>query len=174
MDKNKGKNEKKEIVFSKEIDSIIDGLALGITVVLLAILVYYKNVFHNVLADRIISVILIAIGVAGTSFELQKISTNKVQGISDFVIGAILALPALSVIVFVDNILLNVIMIVLLALFTFGILKGVISIIYSIKQASKTSGNKKMEFFKIITVITEIIAFFVAVMQLYTELSKTL
>ena len=85
----------KKVVFSKEIDSSIAGFALGISFVLLAGLVYYINIFHWIIADRIISILLLIVGTGGTCIEIGKINGEKIKGKDDLFLGLLFTIPAL-------------------------------------------------------------------------------
>lgn len=82
--------KKSKIVFSEEIDNFIDGISLGIAFILIAIFIYFVGIFHNVLVDRIVMLVLILFGFIGTATEISKINNkNKIHGIDNFLIGII-------------------------------------------------------------------------------------
>ena len=69
--------KEKKVVFSEEIDSIINGIAVGMAFLISAFITYFFNVFHNIILDRIVAVALAMLGILFTSFEIDKIDKNK-------------------------------------------------------------------------------------------------
>lgn len=161
----------KKIIFSEKIDSIINGIALGLAFIIFALLIYFFNIFHNIILDRIFAVVSALIGILFTSFEIDKIDKDKMYGFGDCVLGMILIIPAISVILYFKNIFFNVVMSGLLIFGTYGISRGLLEIIYSVSRQEK-SENKKFDIIKIIAFFTEFIALIVVVIQLMTEIIK--
>ena len=85
------KKEKKEkkIVFTKEIDSAINGFALGVSFLGIGIFLLVKpDYFFAPIISYILGAIIGAIGVLGIGVELSK--TSKIKGMDNLAIGAVL------------------------------------------------------------------------------------
>ncbi len=161
----------KKIIFSEKIDSIINGIALGLAFIIFAFLIYFFDIFHNVILDRILAVVSAMVGILFTSFEIDKIDKDKMYGFGDCVLGMIFIIPAISVILYFKSLFLNIVMSGLLILGTYGSSRGLLEIIYSVSGQEK-SGYKKFDIIKILTFFTEFIALVVVVIQLMTEIIK--
>lgn len=166
-----GKDKEKKVTFSEEIDSSIDGFALGITFVLLAFFEVYFKIFGNRLVEIILAIGLLLFGIFGTLTEIGKISTDKIKGVDDLVAGLIIAIIPILIILKFDILILNIIMFIVLAFGTFGAMKGVIEILYSLKIKRRKTENKKVEIMKIIVAVTEVVALAVAIIQFVNEVS---
>ena len=105
-----GKDKEKKVTFSEEIDSSIDGFALGITFVLLAFFEVYFKIFGNRLVEIILAIGLLLFGIFGTLTEIGKISTDKIKGVDDLVVGLIIAIIPILIILKFDILILNIIM----------------------------------------------------------------
>lgn len=162
----------KKVVFSEEIDSSIAGFALGISFVILAGLIYYFDLFHLRIADRIISVLLLVVGIGGTCIEIGKIEGEKIRGIGNFLAGSFFTISALFFIFKYDQIVLNIICFIVLLLSLFVTIKGIIEVIYSLRIQRRKSQNKKIEVLKLIAVITELLALGIAFFQFLAEIHK--
>lgn len=167
---NVAKNRK--VVFSEEIDSSINGFALGISFVLLAGFVYYFDIFHWIIVDKIIAIILLIVGICGTCIEIGRINGEKVKGKDDLFFGLLFTFLALFFIFKYNQIFINIICFMILLLSLFGMIKGVIEVLYSLRVQRRKSQNKKIEIFRIIAVITEALALAVAIFQFLAEIYK--
>ncbi len=163
--------KEKKVVFSEEIDSIINGIAVGMAFLISAFITYFFNVFHNIILDRIVAVALAMLGILFTSFEIDKIDKNKIYGVGDLVLGLVFIIPSLGVILYFNNIFSNVIMSAVFIFGAYGSFRGLLEIAYSILKPKKVE-NKKSDIIKVITFLTEFIALIVVVMQLMTEIIK--
>lgn len=159
-------NKEKKIVFSEKIDSSICGFALGIAFVLAAFFEVYFKIFGNRIVEIVIAIVLLIVGIAGTLTEIGKIKKDDIKGTDDFVLGLILTvLPIIFILIF-NKVIINIFLFPIFMFGTFGGLKGIMEIIYSLKLKKRESGNTKIEVMKIIVAITEIIALAVAIIQL--------
>lgn len=164
------RTEKKKInVFSEEIDSSINGLALGISFVLIALFVIWFGIFNNPIAERVIAIILLVIGIVGTISEIEKLKNNDIKGIGDAVLGLIFTIPSSLGIIKNDIIWLHAILFPFLLFGMYGLMRGVFEIVYSIKFIKRESKSKKIEIMQIVVTLTEVIALFVAILQLVSE-----
>lgn len=164
--------KQKKITFSEEIDSSIGGLALGTTFVIMAVLVWKLEIFHNVIVDRIIEVVLILIGILGTLIELGKLNKGDIKGIDDLTIGVIVTSVPLFFVWKFDKLIVNIICFLILIIGVFGFFSGVIKIIYSLILVRRKTVNKKVKIINGITLITEVVALAVVVLQLAVEIKK--
>ncbi len=165
-----GMKKKKDFVFSAEIDSSINGLALGISFVLVAIFVMGFKIFNNAIAERAIAIILLVIGIAGTISEIEKMKQNDIKGIGDVFLGLLFVIPSSLGIVKTNLIWLHAILLPVFLFGMYGLMRGVFEIIYSLKIVKRESKNKKIEIMKIVVTITEVIALVVAILQLVSEI----
>lgn len=166
---NMSTDKKKNIIFSEEVDSSINGFALGTSFVLVALLVMYFEVFNNLIIERVVAIVLLLVGIAGTMSEIEKIKKNDIKGFGDLVLGLLFAIPSFVVIIKFKISLLNILMVFLFLFGVYGSMRGIFAIIYSLRIKKRESNNKKVEIMQIIVALTEIIALIVAVLQLISE-----
>lgn len=166
-----GKDKEKKVIFSEEIDSSIDGFALGITFVLVAFFEVYFKIFGNRMVEIVLAIGLLLFGIFGTLIEIGKISTDNIKGGDDLVTGLFLAAPSVFIIFKFNKVILNIIMFIVLASGIFGAMKGVIEILYSLKIKRRKTENKKVEVMQIVVAATEVVALAVAIIQLVNEVS---
>lgn len=164
------KNNK--IVFSEEIDSSITGFSVGITLIFVALFIYFTELFHNKIIDIIITIILMLIGMMGTFLEIGKTKNDDIKGISDLGVGMILSSITVFLVMKYNILFLNSICFLFLIIGVFGTIQGSLRILYSLKIQKRKTINKKISIAKIIVGITEIAALAVAIIQLITELIK--
>ena len=110
-----GKDKEKKVIFSEEIDSSIDGFALGITFVLVAFFEVYFKIFGNRMVEIVLAIGLLLFGIFGTLIEIGKISTDNIKGGDDLVTGLFLAAPSVFIIFKFNKVILNIIMFIVLA-----------------------------------------------------------
>lgn len=165
------KQKEKKIVFSEEVDSSINGFALGISFVLLALFVIYFGIFQNTIAERIVAIVLLVIGIAGTMTEIGRIKKGDIKGVDDLFVGLLFTVAPIIAILKYENVYLNVILFIALMLGSYGTMRGFFEIVYSLKLQKRKSGSVKIEVMKIIVAVTELIALVVAVIQLIQEIS---
>lgn len=84
-----GKDKEKKVMFSEEIDSSIDGFALGITFVLVAFFEVYFKIFGNRMVEIVLAIGLLLFGIFGTLTEIGRISTDNIKGGDDLVFWAL-------------------------------------------------------------------------------------
>ena len=160
----------KKVTFSEEIDSSITGFSLGITLVIIALFVYYIELFHNRIIEIIIAIILVFIGMVGTFLEIGKTKNDDIKGIDDLGIGMMFSIFAIFLILKYDKLFLNIICFLVLLFSVFATIQGILKICYSLKIQKRNTANKKIGIAKIVVGITEIAALAVAIIQLITEL----
>lgn len=160
----------KKVTFSEEIDSSITGFSLGITFILIALFVYYIELFHNRIIEILVAIILVFIGMVGTFLEIGKAKNDDIKGIDDLGLGVTFSIIAIFLVLKYDKLFLNIICFLVLLFSLFATIQGVLKICYSLKIQKRNTMNKKIGIAKIIVGITEIAALAVAIIQLITEL----
>lgn len=170
MGKKKREPREKKIIFSEEIDSSITGFSVGVSFVVVAMLIWFLGLFHNRIAEAIITITLSIIGIGGTFLEIEKSNQKSIKGIGDFGLGIMFSTLFVYLIFKFDIIILNVFCVICLLFSIYSGVSGIMQIGYSIKIQRRKTENKKIEVFKIITGATEIIALIVVILQLISEL----
>lgn len=160
----------KKVTFSEEIDSSITGFSLGITFILIALFVYYIELFHNRIIEILVAIILVFIGMAGTFLEIGKTKNDDIKGIDDLGLGVTFSIIAIFLVLKYDKLLINIICFLVLLFSLFATIQGILKICYSLKIQKRDTVNKKIGIAKIVVGITEIAALAVAIIQLITEL----
>ena len=163
------KQKDKKIVFSEEIDSSINGIALGTAFVMLSIFVVYFKIF-NTIAEKFIAVILLELGIAGTLTEIGRIKKEDIKGLDDLIVGVLLTVVSVVVILKFRNVALNIGLFIVLLLGSYGMIRGILEILYSLKLQRRKSNNVKIEIMKIVVAVTEFISLIVVILQLVKEL----
>lgn len=164
----------KKITFSEEVDSSITGFSLGITLILVALFIYYTELFHNKIIEIVVAIILVFIGMIGTFLEIGKAKNDDIKGIDDFGLGIVLSTISVFLVLKYNKLSLNIICFLVLLISIFATIQGVLKILYSLKIQKRKTDNKKIGILKVIVGITEIAALAVAIIQLITELMKVL
>ena len=163
------KQKDKKIVFSEEIDSSINGIALGTAFVMLSIFVVYFKIFNNTIVEKVIAVILLAFGIAGTLTEIGRIKKEDIKGVDDLIVGLLLTVFSVVVILKFRNVALNIGLFIVLLLGSYGMIRGILEILYSLKL-QRRSNNVKIEIMKIVVAITEFISLIIVILKLVKEL----
>lgn len=160
----------KKIIFSEEIDSIINGLSLGVTFVIIALLVWFGNLFHNKIAEMIFAMIMLFIGIAGTFLEVEK-ANKELKGFGDFGMGTVFSGLAIFLIFKFNIIFLNILCVIILIFGIYCLVSGLLKIIYSMKWQRRKTENRKIEILQFVTGATEVIALIVVILELITEVN---
>lgn len=159
----------KKIVFTEEIDSSIGGFSLGIAFVLVSVFVIYFKIFNNLIAERIVAIVLLVIGIVGTLTELGKIKKDDIKGGDDLLTGFIVTGVSVVTIFKVEWLLCDILSFLFLLIGAFGTIKGIIEIIYSLKLMFRENRNRKKDVMKIIVALTQVLALVVVILQLIGE-----
>lgn len=139
------KNEKQPI-FSKEIDSAINGYAVGISFTGIGVFLLLKpDYFAIPLISYIVGAIIGVIGVLGTGLELSKHS--KVKGLGNLIAGMLLLGGWFLGYIKVHSIWLNILIFILLVLGCYtvclGLLQGVVSIARNVRKSRDEENKSK-------------------------------
>lgn len=170
MGKKKREPKEKKIIFSEEIDSSVTGFSVGVSFVVVALLIWFLGLFHNRIAEGIVTIVLLFVGIGGTFLEIEKSNQRGIKGFDDFGLGTIISMLLICFILKFDFIVLNIACALGLLFSVYATFSGIMKIGYSIKIQKRKTENRKMEIIKIITGMTEIIALIVVILQLVAEL----
>ena len=157
----KAKEKKpREIVFNEEIDSAINGYAIGISFTGIGVFLLLKpDYFAIPIISYIVGAIIGVVGVLGTGVELSKHS--KVKGLGNLIVGMLLLGGWLLGYTQVHAVWLNIVIFLLLVIGCYAVCLGLIQSIVSIARnirASKNDGNNSKS--KVIgSALTQIVLF---------------
>lgn len=141
----KEKSKQKKIVFSEEIDSKIDGLALGFSFIFVGLfLLLVPDYFGNKIAGQIVRWIFVVIGGLGLLVELQKSKpVANIKGFDDLWSGVFLISGWAVIFFIVKNSLWNIAGLFFLIFGLYGACRGSARIIYSVWLNRKKKVNTK-------------------------------
>lgn len=140
----KKEKKPKKIIFSEEVDSAINGYAVGLLFVGIGLFLMLKpDYFAEPVASYIIGAAIGLFGVMGTGVELSK--STKIKGIDMLSIGATLFVCWLVQYVYIHALWANIVFFFLLVIGVYGILLGLFRTIYSIFDNSKHRPDKDGE-----------------------------
>ncbi len=163
-------SKEKKCIFSEEIDSSISGFSLGVAFVVDALFVWFGGLLHNRICEMVAVIILLLIGICGTFLEIEKANRDSIKGFDDLGLGISFSMLSIFLIIKYDILFWNIVCMIVLLFSVYATFSGILKIGYSLKIQKRKTGNKKVEIFKIITGITEIIALVVVILQLAAEL----
>ena len=109
------------------------------------------------------------LGIAGTLTEIGRIKKADMKGLDDLIVGLLLTVVSVVVILKFRNVALNIGLFIVLLLGSYGMIRGILEILYSLKLQRK-SNNVKIEIMKIVVAVTEFISLIVVILQLVKEL----
>lgn len=155
--------EKKTVDFSREVDSSITGFALGVTLVSVGLFIWFGEFLHNKIAETIVTIILLLIGICGTFLEIEKVNKKSIKGLGDFGLFFFITSLCVFFIIKYDLVILNIVLLLIVLLSAFVTFSGILKIGYSMKIQRRKSESKNVEIFKVITGITEVIALVVVI-----------
>ena len=161
--------KEKKVTFSEEIDSSISGFALGVAFVVVGLFVWFGQLLHNRLAESVVTIVLLIIGICGTFFEIEKANHKSIKGLDTIGVGLFFLVPSVFAIYKWNYLEVNIICLFTLLFGVDGLFRGILEVGYSIKIQVRKTENKKVEVFKIITGLTEIVALVVVVLELIRE-----
>ncbi len=146
MAKKEKEKKPKEIIFSEETDSTINGYAIGLSFTGIGVFLLLKpDYFAIPIISYIVGAVIGVIGVLGTGVELSKHS--KVRGLDNLVLGMLFLGGWLLGYTMVHSIWLNILIFVLLVLGCYavcrGLIQGVVSIARNIRDNQKEKNESK-------------------------------
>ena len=115
---------------------------------------------------KFIAVILLGLGIAGTLTEIGRIKKADMKGLDDLIVGLLLTVVSVVVILKFRNVALNIGLFIVLLLGSYGMIRGILEILYSLKLQRRKSNNVKIEIMKIVVAVTEFISLIVVILQL--------
>lgn len=160
MAKKEKEKKPKQIVFSEETDSAINGYAIGISFTGIGVFLLLKpDYFAIPIISYIVGAIIGVIGVLGTGVELSKHS--KVKGMGNLTAGMLFLSGWLWGYLKVHAIWLNILIFILLVLGCYlvclGLIQSVVSIVRNVRESRKERNESKS---KVIgSAITQIVLF---------------
>ena len=92
------------------------------------------------------------------------------KGLDDLIVGLLLTVVSVVVILKFRNVALNIGLFIVLLLGSYGMIRGILEILYSLKLQRRKSNNVKIEIMKIVVAVTEFISLIVVILQLVKEL----
>lgn len=161
--------EPKEIVFSEQVDSCIDGLTLGFAFIAIGIfLLLIPDYFGIKIVGQIVRWIFIIIGALGLFVELGKLKPiSTIKGFDDLWMGIILLAVWSAVFLLTKKWIWRALGFVLLILGTYGSCRGVLKIIYSVVRNRRSGSEKKgIIVSDIVVFLTKVISLAIIIIQL--------
>ena len=137
----KKEKKPKHVIFSEEIDSAINGFAMGFLFIGIGLFLMLKpDYFAEPVASYIIGAVIGLFGVMGTGVELTK--STKIKGIDMLSIGATFFICWLAQYIYIHALWANIVFFAFLVIGAYGILLGLFRTIYSIFESSKHRPDK--------------------------------
>ena len=150
-------SKEKKIIFSKRIDSAINGYAIGISFLGIGIFLLLKpDYFSKPVISYIFGAIIGAFGVMGTGVELSK--SSKIKGMDNLSIGLVVFSIWLVSYIKIAALWANILFFVLLILGVYAICLGIIQAIFSVIRniKSRNATNTSEEKYTIGNIISQI------------------
>ena len=151
-------SKEKKTTFSKEIDSAINGYAIGISFAGIGLfLLFNSDYFVYPLISYIIGAIIGAFGVMGTGIELSK--TSKIRGVDNFTIGLVVFSVWLFVYLKFSLLWINILSFIFLVFGAYaiclGLIQAIYSVIHNVKSKESIDGEKRK--YSVGSLITQVV-----------------
>lgn len=176
--KRKKANEKK-IMFSEEVDNLINSLAIGLSFVTIGLIWTFRaDYFGNSIANTIVQWCFIVLGVLGLATDIPKIlKKNGIQGTDDLLYGGLFFGIWLILFLFVSKTRVNILSFFLLLFGLYSLLKGIGEVFYSLISISKKdSKTNRVPFKKLLTnivlLLTQLAGFILVIIQIIKALKE--
>ncbi|MCI5795873.1 MAG: hypothetical protein MR019_03255 [Ruminococcus sp.] len=173
MGKKENRNKEKKIIFSEEIDGLINGLALGLAFVIIGLILTFKSdYFGNNVANTIVQWCFIIIGSLGLATEIPKLlKKNGIQGTDDLLLGSIFFGAWLILYLSFSKTWVNILSFFLLLFGLYALIKGIAEVFYSLISSSKKgSKTNKISIKKLLTnmilLLTQLAGFALVIVQI--------
>ena len=88
---------------------------------------------------------------------LVALEKEDMKGLDDLIVGLLLTVVSVVVILKFRNVALNIGLFIVLLLGSYGMIRGILEILYSLKLQRRKSNNVKIEIMKIVVAVTEFI-----------------
>ena len=136
MSKKEKEKKPKKILFSEEIDSAINGFAVGFLFIGIGLFLLLKpDYFAEPVASYIVGAVIGLFGIMGTGVEISK--ATIIKGMDTFSVGAAVFIAWLVQYVYIHKLWANIAFFVLLVIGVYGLLLGLFRAIYSIIDNAK-------------------------------------
>ncbi len=170
MDSDK-KNHNK-IVFTKEIDSRIAGIALVVSFLICGIfLIYFPDYFSNTKAGEIFRWIFIVIGILGALSEVSKArKQSRIKGTDDVLVGILVLGIFMTSFFFEYNSIVKGVLFLFFLIGVFGITKGIVEIYYSLSLFRNDENNHTKN--DILGIISKAVALILTILQVVKIVSE--
>lgn len=162
----------KKTVFSEEIDSSINGYALGITFLLLSVFTILKpDYFIIPMVSYIVGTLLGITGIIGCSLEISK--SIEIKGMDTLSLGCIFVGIWFGLNRLCPNIIVNIFAFFILMFGIYGTLRGNFELVYSLlsMKSKKTEVDKMITFKNIFLFIVQFAGFVLTVLNIINLLS---
>lgn len=170
-----GSKKDKKIIFSTEIDSAINGYAIGISFSAIGTFLLLKpDYFFSPIFSYIAGAIMGLVGLLGIGVELSK--SSKIKGLDNLVIGLIFLVIWAAIYIKVDRTWANLLSFLLLVIggyaVTLGFLQGAYSIFQNIKsiKGQKNAGKSNIVS-QIVLFLTQLCGLVLAIVNVLKALS---
>ena len=161
--------KEKKITFSEKIDDNINTFSVALTFLIIGIfLTYNKNYFQNEIVSTVIKIIFIFFGIIGFITFVGKFNKNhQIKGMDNLIAGIVIFLIWFFIYFYVKSTIANTIMFFFLIFGLYGTCRGVLEILYSLKNESKNilGAIKKM-----IPIISELFGIMLIAIQILQAL----
>ena len=181
MAKKEKTKKQKQIIFSEEVDSAINGYAIGISFTGIGIFLLLKpDYFAIPVISYIVGAIIGVIGVLGTGVELSKHS--QVKGLGNLVMGMLFLAGWLWGYIGVRSIWLNIPFFVLLVLGCYavflGLIQGAVSIVRNVRVSRKEKNESKSKVIgsaltQIVLFLTQLCGLLLAIINVLKAIPQT-
>ena len=178
MEENTREKKPKEIVFSAEIDSAINGYAIGISFTGIGLFLLLRPDYFTIpIISYIIGAIIGVIGVLGTGIELSKHA--KVKGLGNLVVGFLFLGIWLWGYIKVQSIWLNILIFIVLVIGVYaiclGLIQGLVSIVRNVRQIRADKDTSKSKAIggavtQIILFLTQLCGLLIAIVNVFKAL----
>ena len=135
----KENKKEKRIIFSEKIDDNISTFSVALTFFIIGIfLTYNKNYFQNEIVSTVIKIVFIVLGILGFITFVNKFNKNhQIKGMDNLIVGIVVILIWFLIYFYLKSTIANTIMFFFLILGLYGTCRGILEILYSIKNESK-------------------------------------
>ena len=135
----KENKKEKRIIFSEKIDDNISTFSVALTFFIIGIfLTYNKNYFQNEIVSTVIKIVFIVLGILGFLTFVNKFNKNhQIKGMDNLIVGIVVILIWFLIYFYLKSTIANTIMFFFLILGLYGTCRGILEILYSIKNESK-------------------------------------
>lgn len=161
--------KEKKIVFSKEVDSLIDGLTLAFAFIIVGLfLLLVPDYFGSKLVGQVVRWVFIIIGSLGLLTEFGKLKPiSNIKGLDSLWVGALLLGGWAALFFLAESLFLNIVGFILMVIGLYGTLQGLFQIIYSVQISRKNKTQSSAPIISdLLVFLTKIVSLTLVVFQL--------